>query len=81
MRFFVSNQEAQMPQPDIDRVKITLLGAEVTPEFRSAIHHQAGRAGMSTTEWVLRAAAQTLIERGEEVPGLYSVGDIDEVRI
>jgi len=64
-----------------DRVKLTLNGGEVTPEFRRELFDAAGRAGLSANEYALRAVAEKLAGRGRQLPGIFEIGDIDELKI
>ncbi|MDO6963984.1 hypothetical protein [Rhizobium alvei] len=64
-----------------ERVPVSLPGARVTVDFRDALFDAANKAGVSPNEFVLRAAAEKLTSRGQSLPGIFEVGDIDEVRI
>ena len=64
-----------------ERVPVSLPGARVLPEFRDRLFDAANRAGVSPNEFALRAVAEKLASRGHELPGIFEVGDLDEVRI
>jgi hypothetical protein len=64
-----------------ERVPVSLPGARVTIDFRDALFSEANRAGVSPNEFALRAVAEKLASRGHELPGIFEVGDIDEVQI
>ena len=64
-----------------ERVPVTLPGARVLPEFRDRLFDAANKAGVSPNEFALRAVAEKLASRGHEFPGIFEIGDIDEVRI
>jgi hypothetical protein len=51
------------------------------PEFRDRLFDAANKAGVSPNEFALRAVAEKLASRGQELPGIFEVGDLDEVRI
>ena len=70
-----------MSQSNLDRVRLTLMGADVVSDFRSALFEEANKAGVSPNEFVLRSAAEKLADRGHRLAGVFEIGDIDEVRI
>ncbi len=56
-------------------VAITLTGGRVTSGFRAALFSEAGRAGVSVNELVLRAAGEKLARSGVNFPGVFNAGD------
>lgn len=84
MRFSPHKTEAEMSSPNHqsrERVPVTLAGGRVLQEFRDGLFSAANRAGMSPNEFALRAVAEKLTSRGQELPGIFEVGDIEELRI
>ncbi|PJO47193.1 hypothetical protein [Brucella pituitosa] len=60
-----------------DNAAITLGSSTVTRSLRSAIFDAAGRRGVTTTEFVLDAAARHLRSQGQDISGVFSEGDLD----
>lgn len=70
-----------MSHTETDRVRLTLPNSLVTEEFRQELFQEANRAGVSSSEFLLRAAAAKLLERGRSLSGVYPPGDIRELAL
>ncbi|MEC5322761.1 hypothetical protein [Aurantimonas sp. A3-2-R12] len=62
--------------PETHAVNLFLNGGRVTSGFRSSLFDAANRAGMSVNEFVITAAAEKLMQRGTEFPGVFRKGDL-----
>ncbi|WEZ84645.1 hypothetical protein P6U16_08755 [Rhizobium sp. 32-5/1] len=70
-----------MLQKTADRPATLALGtSRVTTTFRDALDDAANRSGISTHEFVLRAAAEKLQASGRHFSGLFSPGDVNAAR-
>lgn len=70
-----------MSHIDSSQVRLTLPNSIVTEEFRRELFHEANRAGVSSAEFLLRAAAEKLLERGRPVTGVFMPGDVQEISL
>ena len=73
----MENQTHRLPTGRGSSVQVLLTGRRVTAEFRDALFSAASRAGLTTTEYVLRAAGEKLQAMGVEVPGVFAAGDLE----
>lgn len=69
-----------MSQSRTSIVRISLTSTRVTAPCRDAIFAAADRDGVGVTEFCIRAAGEKLIAAGAELPGIFALGDIGDVR-
>lgn len=60
-------------------VSLMLTGGRITAGFRSSLFSAANRCGMSVNEFVITAAAEKLKASGEQFPGVFRSGDINQI--
>lgn len=70
-----------MSHLDTNPVRLTLPSSLVTEEFRRELFQEANRAGVSAAEFLLRSAAEKLLERGRPLSGIFSPGDVQEISL
>lgn len=70
-----------MSHIDSSQVRLTLPNSIVTEDFRRELFQEANRAGVSSAEFMLRAAAEKLLERGRPLSGIFGPNDLNEVQL